>query len=86
MPDACKVCSDFAAEQADVACCDAWLEEYRGEQEGHSIVLAHTSLGTSCIKNLIQEGILILDECDESYIQRSQFSQIARKLENKRRN
>lgn len=85
MPDACKVCSDFSAEQADIACCDAWLEEHKGEQNGYSIVLTHTPLGTSYIENLIQANILVLNECDESYIQRSQYSQIARKLKNKRR-
>jgi len=84
-PDACKVCADFAAEQADIACCDAWLEEYRGNEEGYSIVLTHTSLGSSYIEKLIQNGTLLLDPCDESYIQRSQYSQIAHKLKNKRR-
>ena len=84
-PKSCQVCSDFAAEQADIACCDAWLEERRGNQKGYSIVLTHTPLWSSYIENLIQDGTLLLKRCDESYIERSQYAQIARKLENKQR-
>ena len=31
-PKRCLKCSDFAAESADIACCDAWLKEYQGNQ------------------------------------------------------
>lgn len=77
----CLKCTDFAAEKADVACCDAWLEEYRGNMQGFSIVLAHTQRGTSIIQHLINTNILNLFEVDESVIYRANVNQITYKKE-----
>lgn len=77
----CLKCTDFAAEKADVACCDAWLEEYRGNMKGFSIVLAHTQRGTSVIQHLIDTNILNLFEVDESVIYRANMNQIRYKKE-----
>ena len=79
LPQRCLTCSDFAAEEADIACCDAWLEEYRGNQEGYSIVLTHNKKGTSIVEQLIKDKILSLKESDVSCLQRSQYLQIERK-------
>jgi coenzyme F420-reducing hydrogenase beta subunit len=83
-PQRCLRCVDFAAESADIACCDAWLEEYRGNQEGYSIVLTHNRKGTSIIEQLIKDKILSLKETDVSCIQRSQRIQLEHKLNRKR--
>ena len=80
----CLKCSDFAAESADIACCDAWLEEYRGNQEGYSIVLTHTIEGTSFVKKLIQDEILTLELNDVSCIQKAQYIQLGRKAARKK--
>lgn len=85
LPYLCKICTDFAAEKADIACCDAWLEEYRGNQEGYSIVLTHTPLGTMFIENLIKENALILEPSSVEDLYRSNYMQIDRKLQNKKR-
>lgn len=79
LPQKCLNCSDFAAEEADIACCDAWLEEYRGNQEGYSIVLTHNKKGSSIIEQLIEDKTLTLKEDDVSCLQRSQHLQIERK-------
>lgn len=79
----CLECSDFAAEEADIACCDAWLEEFRGNQEGYSIVLTHTKKGSGFIERLIKRDVLTLKVDDVSCLQRSNSSQIDRKLKRK---
>lgn len=83
-PQRCLKCSDFAAESADIACCDAWLEEYRGNQEGYSIILTHTIKGTSFVEKLMQEKTLDLEPSDVSCIQRSQYIQLGRKVARKK--
>ena len=80
MPPICKRCSDFAAESADIACCDAWLDRYRGTQEGYSIVLTHTKLGTDVIEDLINKGALKLGPGAADDLYRSNYLQIDRKL------
>ncbi|MCK4498884.1 Coenzyme F420 hydrogenase/dehydrogenase, beta subunit C-terminal domain [Candidatus Babeliales bacterium] len=75
-PPKCLKCTDFAAEKADIACCDAWLEEYRGNPKGISIVLAHTQHGVSVIEHLIKTKILDLFESDESVLYRANMKQI----------
>lgn len=82
-PKRCLGCLDFAAEDADIACCDAWLEEYRGNQEGYSIVLTHTKKGTSIIEGLIEDNVLNLNASDVSCLQRSNSIQINNKLQKK---
>lgn len=79
LPRRCLACSDFAAEKADIACCDAWLDEFRGNQEGYSIILTHNKKGSSIIEQLIEDKVLNLKEDDISCLQRSQRLQIDRK-------
>lgn len=83
-PQRCTKCFDFAAEKADIVCCDAWLEEYRGNQEGYSIVLTHNKTGTAIVEQLMRDNVLTLKLNDVSCIQRSQSVQIKRKMSNKR--
>lgn len=78
-PQRCQKCFDFTAEKADIACCDAWLDEYRGDMEGHSIVLAHTRKGMLMVEKLIEEKALFLKVADMSCLQRSQHIQLERK-------
>lgn len=78
-PQRCVECFDFAAEEADIACCDAWLDEYRGNREGYSIVLTHNEKGTSLVEHLIEKKILTLNLSDVSCIERSQYMQISQK-------
>ena len=80
LPTICKSCHDFAAENADVACCDAWLEKYRGDQEGFSIILTHTALGTWIINALINKGVLKLEPGTTDDLYKSNYLQIDRKL------
>ena len=83
-PQRCLKCSDFAAESADIACCDAWLDEYRGNQKGYSIVLSHTKKGTDLVERLMQDKVLKLQADDASCIQRSQYIQLGRKVARKK--
>lgn len=75
----CLRCTDFAAEKADIACCDAWLEEYRGNMKGVSIVLAHTQYGVSVIEHLIETDVLDLVESNESILYRANGKSIGYK-------
>lgn len=84
-PQRCQTCSDFAAESADIACCDAWLDEYRDNMKGYSIVLTHTDKGTDIIQHLIKTKVLTLKKTDESVIQRSQYLQLEQKIRNKQK-
>ncbi len=80
LPNKCKSCSAFAAEDADIACCDAWLDEYRGNQDGYSIVLTHTALGTEIVEALMNKDILNLNPGTPEDLYRSNYMQIDRKL------
>ena len=75
-PVRCMVCNDFCAEKGDIAVCDAWLPELRGNQEGYSIVATHTETGKKIIESLITQGVLTLEESTEKIITRSQRNQI----------
>jgi len=79
-PKMCFDCSDFAAESADIACCDAWLDEHKGNADGISIVLSHTKKGTSLIETLRNADFLTLQEAPVSVILRAQAAQIRRKM------
>jgi len=75
-PVPCLICNDFAAEHADIACADAWLDEYKGNQDGYSIILAHTEAGKKVVEGLIKDNSLELIEKNPSCIGRSQYSQL----------
>ena len=75
-PVPCLICNDFAAEHADIACADAWLDEYKGNQKGYSIVLAHTNAGKRVVGRLIKDKSLDLIEKDPSCIGRAQYCQL----------
>jgi coenzyme F420 hydrogenase subunit beta len=62
MPDMCKKCHSFVSENADISCGDAWLDKFRGNQEGISMVISHTKRGTSVLEMLEKKGALTLEE------------------------
>ncbi|MBW2557920.1 MAG: polysaccharide pyruvyl transferase family protein [Deltaproteobacteria bacterium] len=75
-PFPCLICNDFAAEHSDIACADAWLDEYKGNQDGYSIILAHTEAGKKVVEGLEKGNSLELIERDPSCIGRSQYIQL----------
>jgi len=80
----CQTCPDFTAEDADIACCDAWLEKHRGTQEGYSMVLTHTETGTAVIEHLIKIDALTLKSSSVEDLYSTNYMQIDRKLKIKK--
>ena len=76
VPRRCLLCNDFAAEAADIAVGDAWLAEYKGNQKGYSIILAHTRHGAGVVQNLADSKCLDLKLSDAGVIGRSQYCQL----------
>jgi coenzyme F420-reducing hydrogenase beta subunit len=69
---ACDFCTDVLTELADISVGDAWLQNYRLDGMGNSIVLARSTLADNIIRNGIENGDLVMDEVSVGLIARSQ--------------
>ena len=78
-PVRCTLCCDGCAELADVSCGDAWLPEYRGRDQGISVVVTRTEVGERAVREAMAAGALALRSVDAEEIVRSQGGMLARK-------
>jgi len=60
-PKRCLLCSDFVGGLADVSLGDAWLEEYRTEDHGMSMILAGTEAGQAFLRHCERTAALHLE-------------------------
>lgn len=69
---ACNFCDDVAAETADVAFGDAWLEPYSSDGRGTNVVVARHPAVRELIAAAIGEGRLALAPVDADFVRRTQ--------------
>ncbi|HZZ87015.1 MAG TPA: Coenzyme F420 hydrogenase/dehydrogenase, beta subunit C-terminal domain [Caulobacteraceae bacterium] len=70
--EACNFCDDVAAETADVAFGDAWLEPYSSDGRGTNVVVARHPVIRDLIGAAIDEGRLALAPVDADFVRRTQ--------------
>ena len=70
--NACNFCDDVAAETADVAFGDAWLEPYSSDGRGTNVVVARHPVVRDLIEAAIAEGRLALSPVDAEFVRRTQ--------------
>lgn len=75
--DACLVCGDCTAEEADISFGDAWLPQYeeKANNLGYSLLLTRSKFGDWLIKRMAEENIIAIEEIDPSLIAKSQPTQ-----------
>jgi len=72
MSPACNWCDDVAAECADVALGDAWLEPYSSDGRGTNVVVVRSAKMAALIAQGMAEGRLELAEVDADFVRRTQ--------------
>lgn len=68
----CLACYDRFARFSDISFGDAWMDKYKNDTNGTSIVLTRTKEGDELIKKLVNENIINLERGKESGIMDSQ--------------
>lgn len=71
---ACDFCSDVTTELADISLGDAWLDEYKEDGLGNSIIVTRSLLADRLIKDGISSHELVLKVIDKKEIIKSQSS------------
>lgn len=69
---ACNFCDDVAAETADVAFGDAWLEPYSSDGRGTNVVVARSPVIDGLLKAAAADGRLNLGEVDGEFVRQTQ--------------
>jgi len=72
MSPACNWCDDVAAECADVALGDAWLEPYSSDGRGTNVVVVRSGMMARLIGRGMAEGRLDLAAVDAEFVRRTQ--------------
>ena len=81
-PYRCTLCCDGLAELADISCGDAWLPEFRFENQGESVVITRTSIGEHLLQTIDAEKKLQLISVRFDKVLQSQRDQILFKQKN----
>ncbi|OUL60059.1 Coenzyme F420 hydrogenase/dehydrogenase, beta subunit C-terminal domain [Flavobacterium sp. AJR] len=71
--NACDFCSDVLTELADISLGDAWLDEYRNEGLGNSVIITRSIIADELIKNGILTNEISVKIVDENKIIQSQL-------------
>ena len=81
-PVHCFLCSSPMAESADVSVGDAWLDEYRGDKMGVSLLLVRTEAGEKIVDQAIRDERIHIEAVDSSRVVDAQprFVVIAKKV------
>ncbi|MFN4142653.1 Coenzyme F420 hydrogenase/dehydrogenase, beta subunit C-terminal domain [Aestuariivirga sp.] len=69
---ACNWCDDVAAETADIAFGDAWVEPYSSDGRGTNVVVVRTPLLAGVLRQGLAEGRLALAEVDADFVAETQ--------------
>lgn len=69
---ACEFCTDVLSELADISLGDAWLDEYRKDGLGNSIIVTRTKLAERLIQAGIADKSLVLKAAAKDLIIKSQ--------------
>lgn len=79
-PQACFLCVDTFACQADASFMDAWLPEYSVDPRGHSILVVRNPELLCVIEDEIRSGRVCLEELAPERVLASQGGLVARKM------
>lgn len=69
---ACDLCTDVLTELADISLGDAWLDGYREDGAGNSVIVTRSAVAEALIREGLQKELLHLDEVDHTLIVKSQ--------------
>ena len=72
--NACDFCTDVLTELADISLGDAWLDEYRSEGLGNSVIVTRTKLADQIVVDGIKNGFLNVTSTSTDKIIKSQSS------------
>ncbi|MFV0149468.1 Coenzyme F420 hydrogenase/dehydrogenase, beta subunit C-terminal domain [Empedobacter falsenii] len=70
--NACDFCDDVATELADISLGDAWLDKYRNDGLGNSIIITRSTLADDLIREGIEKNALTVENIDKSKVIKSQ--------------
>lgn len=70
--NACDFCDDVATELADISLGDAWLDKYRNDGLGNSIIITRSTLADDLIKKGIEKQLLSVENIEKSKVIESQ--------------
>lgn len=76
IPRRCTLCNDFTAEFSDISVGDAWLEKYKGDNSGHSVIISRNARSEKILGELKANKVLCLAISDKKAIYDSQYLQI----------
>lgn len=63
--NACDYCDDVTTELADISLGDAWLDPYKQDGRGTSVIVTRTNLAEEIIRSGMTSGRLVIDELPE---------------------
>lgn len=72
-PNRCLICTDFAAELADISFGDAWLPELRNDRKGCSMTISRTTNSEWILKLMADKGKIVLRNSSRIDVIKSQF-------------
>lgn len=78
---ACNFCDDVAAETADVAFGDAWIEPHSADWRGTNVVIARSAFINRMIKDAIAAGRLELRPVDAAFVRETQAAGLRQRRE-----
>lgn len=79
--NACDFCTDVLTELADISLGDAWLDEYREDGLGNSVIVTRSMVADKLIRNGIQQGVLSVELIDKNKIISSQSPSFSHRQE-----
>lgn len=79
--NACDFCTDVLTELADISLGDAWLDEYRTDGSGNSVIVARSKIADELIKTGIQKRDLTVNLIEREKIIKSQSSSFSHRQE-----
>ena len=75
----CHLCVDVTAELADIACGDAWIDEYLKDEKPWSVAICRNKFAAEIVHNMEKEHIIVTREITDKEICYSQRQNIKSK-------
>lgn len=70
--NACDFCDDVATELADISLGDAWIEPYKNDGLGHSVIITRSPLADKLIKQGIEQSEIYVKSVSPDLVKSSQ--------------
>ncbi len=75
----CFLCHDCTGEYADISIGDAWLKQFIGNSDGHSVVITRSETGDILMRDCIVNNILTIESVSSDIVIESQQSLLQKK-------